>query len=272
MDGNPSRRSVLKGIGTATVASGSVLSAARVSARDADHNRQRRQRLARQAHRVLQATGSPEKRAKFLGNHGFRTSFVHNKYSVPVGEQDGPETMDMRKKDLDIYISIEREDCSVNEYDCSEVLISMGFQYEFDYGDFGDHPWDVATIGYRQIAWDQVGNNAAATYARGPTTFFYRDAEIGPGFGFPVADADLGGGTSGWYSCGVWLKPDPKGSYPREVEGLFTHSKSGGSIDSISAGLPPSLSVSFKGGTSSWSTGEAPKTNDPLRVRESDIY
>jgi hypothetical protein len=274
---NISRRNVLRSFGVAAGIGGGVLSSARVSALDRERAKKRRRRIQRRAYRVLQESDSPEKRAEFLRDHGFKVGLVQETYSMPTGEKsDGVEPMAIEKNDLDIYMTIESEECDVDEYDCSEVQVNMGFQYEMDYGNYGEPPRDVATFGWDDISWDKSpdNDNDAATYAVGPTTIEYTDESLNTGMAFEVVDADLGGGTSDWYSCGVWLTPD-RNSYPREVYGLFSHSWTSwnGYIKSISAGLPPNLTVTFGGfSVGWWDTAEDPRTNTPLHVEESDIY
>lgn len=259
-----SRRNVLKSLGAAAVIGGGVLSSARVSA--LTRNRGLLHNINNRSLQILEKTNSPQKRYEFLRDHGIKVASVQNTYSMPTEHgSDGVEPMKVPMRDLEIHLTM------LAGQDPDEYVADLSFQYEMGPGDYGEHPWDIAAMGWDPSWWTYSTDYVnTSTYAGGPTTIGYRNDTNGNGVAFNVDDVNLSDEqTSDWFWCGVNLRQAGFDEENRRVYGEFTHTWNEGYIDSVSVGWR-SISVTFEHGTRSWDTG-IERDGEFLIVSENDV-
>jgi len=274
-DNNPSksdstRRTVIKGIGTSvaalTTASGAV--SARRGRRKSNLDK-----IFQTSKRVLHETGSVEKQHEFLKQHDFTTARDSHTFTMETG---GVTVQDLEPSDLDADMSLftpyQKDDVYYAQLSW-DYAVGFDGVYDVFEGDGGAAPMDIAALAYDKSWWDyedyDLDNSTRVSH---PDHMGYRDGTSGSGPAFNVNDQDaIPGDLPDRFSVDVRLKPvGPWEPDMRRVQGAYTHTSLGGSVDGVSVSFPAGVSVSTSFQTQTWTTDTEKDGETLLRVNQAD--
>lgn len=221
--------------------------------RDADDIFERGMELKRQ-------TNSRDVWKKFLKNRGWSFTTSRHVYDVPHG--DGVTTSNYEEsEDLDTEFFL--------GFDCSnpdEYYAEVSWSYSTDFGDYGDMPMDYAGISFEHDEWEFLGDTINETFSTSGSYVNYHSLDT-DGAAAEVDDNEItaDGKQSDLFWFGANITPEGSSdSSERQVRGGYAHTWSDITVESVSVGLPYSVSLTVSNETYYWNTNTKKDENTYL--------